>query len=77
MGAEQCLSGEETLCCGAEHKSMPLFTEVPQVLTMSIANHCFFSEMYQSLTRKITQSLFLTDCSTEMQKQRDKQCSFN
>lgn len=41
MGAEQCLSQTETLWRGAECKSMPLFRKVPQVLAMSIANHCF------------------------------------
>lgn len=41
MGAEQCLSQAETLWRGAEHKSMPLFRKVPQVLATSIANHCF------------------------------------
>lgn len=41
MGAEHGLSGAQTLWRGTEYKSIPLFTEVPQMLAMSIANHCF------------------------------------
>lgn len=40
-GAEQGRSGAQTLWRGAEHKYIFLFTEVPEMLTMSLANHCF------------------------------------
>lgn len=40
-GAEQGRSGAQTLWRGAEHKYIFLFTEVPEMLTMNIANHCF------------------------------------
>jgi len=40
-GAEEGRSGAQTLWRGAEHKYIFLFTEVPEMLTMSLANHCF------------------------------------